>query len=240
MIGILYLPACTCVLQEGIDEREANEIILALAESGIHAEKVHRESKSESRFAVKVLDREFPQAWRVLQAAGLPRPKHEGFRNVFNERGIIPGRMEEQALFLSALQEEIARTLESVEGVVSVRIHTSVYSKNEMGQNALPPTASVLIGYQSSPNEKLPLSEQAVRKIVANAVVGLEVDRVAVVFTPRRRIVLPKAKDKKEGTQAVVKVSAIGVGCLALFLAVVFIFFMWRVARSKAITSSGG
>jgi type III secretion protein J len=96
----LVLPGCGTTLQSELSEREANEILLVLAEAGITGEK----SGQGSQWTIEVKQSDLSRAFLVLSAAGLPRPRHTGFLGVYKERGLVPGRMEEQALYLSALQ----------------------------------------------------------------------------------------------------------------------------------------
>jgi type III secretion protein J len=227
----LGLTGCNTMLQGGLDEREANQMMLVLAEAGIDAGKTGQGSD----WSVEVGTGDHTRAWRALRAAGLPRPRHTGFLEVYKERALVPGRMEEQALYLSALQEEIAQTLESVEGVVTARVHASVKTEGRPGrtQHSVA-SASVLVCYRPSPEGQPPISEQAVQKLTANAVFGLAPERVAVVFTPKRAVVLPQSQagDSSEAV-GLAKLVALGVAALALIIAA---FIGLRRKLTRAVT----
>jgi type III secretion protein J len=142
--------------------------------------------------------------------------------------------MEDQALYLSALQEEIAQTLESVEGVVSARVHVQQKSSGRPGHRSpVESTASVLISYRPDPQGSLPLPEQAVQKVVAHAVAGLSPARVAVVFAPRRKVVLPAGETDSAKTPGGVKTAAVGVASAALGLSLVVVIRRWRRGRPR-------
>ncbi|MBN2493191.1 MAG: hypothetical protein JXR96_01265 [Deltaproteobacteria bacterium] len=189
---LLSLAACRSTLHGGLDEREANEMLLVLAEAGIEASKSEEGQRS---FQIRVEQEDLARAFQALQRAGLPRARHAGFHQVYKERGLVPDRTEAQAIFLSALQEEVAETLESIEGVIAVRVHASLgpARPSPLGagsrQGPKPErTASVLICHQAGPEGRAPVSRQAVQELVANAIEGLEPARVAVVFAPRRTV----------------------------------------------------
>lgn len=222
----LLVSGCGTTLQGGLSEGEANEILLVLAGAGIPGEKIGQGSE----WAVEVADSDLSGAFRLLNAAGLPRPKHTGFLGVYKERGLVPGRMEEQALYLSALQEEISETLESVEGVVSARVHVTAKAEQRFSKAEVsPPTASVLIGYHPGAGAPPPISADEVKQIVANAVVGLERDRVAVVFSKKRKVEVPAAVTRTGGSGGLLRVAAAGLAALAFCVSA--FFFLRRRQR---------
>ena len=223
LAALVFVSGCHSALQGGLEESAANEMLLVLAEAGVAGRK-ERSGSGDRTWTVIVPEDELSLAWRVLHGAGLPRTRHAGFRTVYAERGLVPGRLEERALFLSAMQEEIAETLESVEGVVSARVHAAVRAERSgyrrLGENAdrPDPTAAVLIVYLPGPDGVPPLSEEEVKKIVTNAVDGLEPGRVAVVFTPRRPVRLPGQDSDRGGSASSgpMRLASVVIAALAL------------------------
>lgn len=223
----VFFTGCYSILQSDLDENEANEVVLVLAEAGVEAQKISSDSNSDVTWSVKVYEDDLSKAWRILRAVGLPKPRHEGFRSVYKERALVPGKMEEHALFLSALQEEMAATLENIEGVVSARVHVARKLESRFGKEKTGvTTASVLICYRPGLAGEKPISKEAVGKLLANAVVGLEPARVAIVFTPKRQVNLPKAQaeNRADGVTMAQK-AAIGGAGLALCLALSVVLF---------------
>lgn len=228
----LVLPGCGTTLQSGLSEREANEILLALAGAGITGEK----SGQGSQWTVEVEHSDLSRAFLVLSSAGLPRPRHTGFLGVYKERGLVPGRMEERALYLSALQEEISKTLESVEGVVSARVHVTAGPEKRISKAEAPaPTASVLIGYHPGSDAQPPISRDEVKKIVAHAVVGLERDRVMVVFSPKRKVAVPAALTRAGDSKGFLRIAAVALAMLAFCVSAFFFLRKRKQARPAAI-----
>jgi len=234
LLLVLATSGCSTLVQGGLDEREANEMMLVLAGTGIEATK----RGQGADWSIEVSRGDLSSAWRALRAVGLPRPRHTGFLQVYKERALVPGRMEEQALYLSALQEEIAQTLESVEGVVSARVHASVKTEGRPGrtQHSVT-TASVLVCYRPTDDGRLPLAEAEVQKLTANAVAGLSSEKVAVVFTPKRAVMLPaQAPVDQSGGMGLVKLIALAVAALALVLAAVMAMRRWRTRAATCRT----
>jgi type III secretion protein J len=232
ILTLVFLSGCGTTLQGGLSEGEANEILLVLAEAGIAGEK----SGQGSEWAVEVGGSELSKAFLALNAAGLPRPRHTGFLGVYHERGLVPGRMEEQALYLSALQEEISRTLESVEGVVSARVHVTVKPEKKFSKAETPPTtASVLIGYNPDASARLPISKEEVKKIVSNAVAGLEGDRVAVVFTQKRLAAVPAVVTRTGSSGGLLRMAAAAMAVLAFCVSTFFFLRKRRSARPALV-----
>jgi len=225
----ILLSGCGTTLQGGLSESEANEILLVLVGAGITGEK----TSQGAEWAVEVTDSDLSGAFQVLSAAGLPRPKHTGFLGVYRERGLVPGRMEEQALYLSALQEEISKTLESVEGVVFARVHVTAKPEKKFDRTeASPPTASVLIGYHLDAGAQPPISKDEVKKIVANAVVGLVRNRVVVVFSKKRMVMVPVSVSQAGNPNGMLRVAAAALAALA-FCGSAF-FFLRKRKRDRS------
>lgn len=228
----LVLSGCGTMLQSELSEREANEILLVLAESGIMGEK----SGQGSQWAIEVKHSDLSRAFLVLSAAGLPRPKHTGFLGVYKERGLVPGRMEERALYLSALQEEISQTLESVEGVVSARVHITTKPEKRISKTEAPPaTASVLIGYHPDSGAHPPISRDEVEKIVAHAVMGLERDRVVVVFSPKRKVAVPAVVTRVGSSKGLLRMAAVALAVLAFCVSAFFFLRRRKQVRHAAL-----
>lgn len=226
------LSGCGTTLQSELSEREANEILLVLAEAGITGEK----SGQGSQWAVEVEHSNLSRAFLLLSSAGLPRPRHTGFLGVYKERGLVPGRMEEQALYLSALQEEISETLESVEGVVSARVHVTSRPEKRISKTEAPaPTASVLIGYHPGSDAQPPISPDEVKKIVAHAVVGLERERVMVVFSPKRKVAVPAVASRAADSRGLLRIAAVALAVLAFCASAFFFMRKRRQARPAPV-----
>lgn len=185
------LVACERVpVQGGLPEREANEIVLLLEEAGVPAKK-DREStvggaagRADRAWSVTVGSNDAGRALQVLSDHALPRETPPGFSEVMSHESLIPTATEERVRHRQALAGELARTLESVRGVIEARVHLALPEAAELPTlEAAPaaPSASVLLRI-STPATPLPVDD--VKRLVAGAVPGLSPTGVSVVLVP--------------------------------------------------------
>src|SRR4029079_8098004 len=86
------------------------------------------------------------RALELLRAAGLPRGQRTGFAEVYGQPSLVPTATEERARYVEALSGEIERTLETVDGVVSARVHLVLEESDPLdGKSRVPAQAAVLL-----------------------------------------------------------------------------------------------
>ncbi len=168
----------------GLDEPQANEILVALDEGGVGAAK-RREDGADGRWTVSVRSREASRAQRILAERQLPRARPPGFGDVFGKGSMVPTPTEEHALYLHALAGELARSVESIDGVLEARIHLGLPQPDPLrpGDRAAP-RAAVLVKCRPAACDAVRALEGGIRALVAGAADGLEASRVSVVVAP--------------------------------------------------------
>jgi type III secretion protein J len=182
IVVVAALIGCSTPIQHGLDEAAANEVLTALERSGIEACKTRDDSNGEA-FIISVAKTQSVQALETLHALGLPRGRRAGFGEIYKQASLVPTATEERARYLEALAGEIERTLETVEGVVSARVHLVLAEPNPLavdGNPRMAAQAAVLLKLRAGPP---PLAEAEVQKLVAGSVAGLVPQAVAVVVT---------------------------------------------------------
>ena len=120
----------------------------------------------------------------LLRSLGLPRSQRSGLAEMYGQPSLVPTATEERARFVEALGNDIERTLETVEGVVSARVHITLAESDPLAADTkprVPAQAAVLIKAKAGP--LLTLKDTEVQKLVAGAVPGLAAEKVAVVVT---------------------------------------------------------
>jgi type III secretion protein J len=183
LVVVAVLAGCSTPIQHGLEEGAANDVVAALERAGIAAEKVREEAAGTSGFVVRVSDEDAVRALDLLHALGLPRGRRSGFAEVYAQPSLVPTATEERARYLQALSGEIERTLESVDGVVSARVHLVMAEVDPLaidGKPRVPAQAAVLL--KTHPGLP-PIKEADVQKLVAGSVPGLGPGNVAVVLT---------------------------------------------------------
>jgi type III secretion protein J len=180
VVLLALLAACSTPIRHGLDEPAANEVVSALERSGIGAEKGPDEAGGPTTFVVRVSQGDAVRALEVLHALGLPRDRRTGFAEIYAQPSLVPTATEERARYLQALSGEIERTLETVDGVVSARVHLVLEETEVMGDKPrVPAQAAVLLKTRAGPQIK----DAEVCKLVAGSVPGLAAANVAVVST---------------------------------------------------------
>jgi type III secretion protein J len=182
LLPLALLVACSGVdLQSGLDERQANDAVIALDQAGIGAEKLREEGARVPTYRLRVASGDVAQALKVLRSQELPRENPKGVVELMGQPSLIPTATQERALHVAALAGELARTLETIDGVLAARVHLSLPDDNPLreAEHKATPSASVLIKARTG----TALAEDDVKRLVAGSVEGLAPARVSVVMT---------------------------------------------------------
>lgn len=183
----LITAACQTELAHDLDEHEANRVASLLATEGIPAETSAEGRSGDRTWTISVPSAEAPRGRQLLRAHELPGQPEPGLAEVFDEGGLLPSAMEERAMLTRALQGELVRTLESVQGVFDARVHLSIPASHRtfapLRQETRAPTASVLLRFRG---DHPPLSNEQIRQLVAGGVDELSPDDVTVVSLGQR------------------------------------------------------
>jgi type III secretion protein J len=179
---------CSTSVLHGIDERAANEATTALERAGIGAEKVPDDTVAAgptgATFTVRVTGSDASRALDLLHALGLPRQPRRGFAETYGQPSLIPTPSEERARYLNATAGEIEKTLETIDGVVSARVHLALEESDPLSLDGKPREGSRAAVLLKARPGAAPISERDVQKLVAGSVAGLEPAVVGVVVTP--------------------------------------------------------
>jgi type III secretion protein J len=191
LLGVVlaFTLACDGVreLVQGLDEFEANEIMVVLEAKGISATKVKLEGR-QITYAITVVESEARDAMRILVANKLPRRRPTGLAEVYpaGSGGLIPTRSEEKAKFLMALQGEVERKLQRLPGIQSAHVTIVQPDKDivrDLDTPPPPPTASVAIVFNAYDDRGTSLiSQDDVQRLVAGSVEDLKPQNVTVVM----------------------------------------------------------
>jgi type III secretion protein J len=183
LLALACAPGCSSPIQHGLDEAAANEIVTSLERAGLGASKTRDD---DGAFVVSVGRADVIQALELMRSLGLPRAQRSGFGEIYKQPSLVPTPTEDRARYSEALAGEIARTLETVDGVVSARVHLVLPEPDplalaEAGKPRVAAQAAVLLKTRTA--SALPIREAEVQKLVAGSVPGLEPAAVAVVTT---------------------------------------------------------
>src|SRR4051812_7498696 len=180
--GLTLLAACNVPVAAGLDESDANHAVVALEKSGVAAEK-DRDPDSEGRWRISVARDDASSAAGILSSESLPPAASPGLLETLGQGSIVPSHASEQAKFVAGISGELERSLRSLDGVVSVRVHLAIPVQDALSpeETPVPASASVLLRHRgSSP----PIAINDIQRLVAGAVPGLTASQVSVIAAP--------------------------------------------------------
>src|SRR4030095_5531462 len=167
-------------------ESEANEILVALADRGIEAEKAAVEKSQKISWSVLVAQKDTPAARKVLVENNLPRKKELGFSGICKEKGLIPTPEEEKCRKLLALKGEIINSLSRIPGVIDSDVVLNIPDVSEFATETQPskrPTASAVLRVKKSSDVMMELTEPKIQRFISNTIENLDPRDVSVVIT---------------------------------------------------------
>ncbi len=192
--GLLLLAGCqkTTLVVSGVDEREANEIIVFLASSGIPSIKTPGSSSSPGgaqgapKWNISVEEKKATDAMAILNQNGLPRLKGVNLLDLFGKTGMMSSEKEDNIRYQAGLAEQIASTIRKIDGVIDANVQISFPAADTQSlpwEQATPQkiTAAIYVKHQGvldDPNSHLVMK---IKRLVSGSVQGLEINDVTVI-----------------------------------------------------------
>jgi type III secretion protein J len=189
-LAILCVPLLACAraeLLQGLDERQANEVVAWLLRHNIGAEK-HAQGKSG--FVVQVSPRDLAEAIDLVQSRGLPSMPRTQIAHQFPADAMISTPLAERARLLSAIEQRLEESLATLADVQSARVHVSYDAGLIEGslQQRKPPAmhvAAVLVHVAGADEQAL---LQLARRFLRNAFVDVSYDDISVLLTAAQEV----------------------------------------------------
>lgn len=194
----------------------------------------------DGKWSLGVPRAEVARALEILAREGLPDTRRPGLSEVSVQNSLVPSLQAEQARLLSGVSSDIERSLVSVEGIMSARVHLALANWDLLNQteahDAAVPSASVLVRCRGG---NCPISTQDIQKVVAGAV-AISPDKVQVVtsaggvthdITPRVVSFGPFAVLRES---AKLLRAAVASSVLLNLTTLALLIFYWQKARRSA------
>lgn len=188
ILALTLMAGCKAEVYHALDERSANEMVVALEQQGIRGEKVPDPTTKET-WMVIVPSESRVDALSTLKAQGLPRPAAEGFGKFYPSGGLIPTSNEEHVLLQYATAQEIRRGLLTVDGVVDAHVNLVMPKKARVRLSRDPEQktrASILIKYRPNTEGKAPLNDAQVKSLVTGGVEEILPEDISVILSPEQ------------------------------------------------------
>jgi len=172
-LGSYYLnrPAYE-TLYVGLERSDVNQIGLVLGEAGIGFD------VASDGTTVLVPAGSTAQARMLLAEKGLPTSANAGYELFDNVGSLGLTSFMQQVTRVRALEGEIGRTIQSIQGIKAARVHIVMGERANFRREEQQPTASVVIRASEVDAAKAAMS---IRYLVAAAVPGLDADKVTVL-----------------------------------------------------------
>jgi flagellar M-ring protein FliF len=161
------------LLYSNLDLKEAGNITQNLDQAGIKYE-----VKGDG--STILVDRDKVASTRLmLSSKGLPTSGSVGYEIFDNTSALGQTDFVQQLNRQRALEGELGRTISSLDGITSARVHLVLPKRQLFEQEAEQPSAAVTIGVGG--REPGPDNVRAIQNLIAGAVPSLKPDRVTVV-----------------------------------------------------------
>jgi type III secretion protein J len=185
----LALAGCKQAIYTRLSEAEANDVLLTLIKGGVEAQK---RSGEEGTFSVWVPEAEIATAIELLRADAQPSEHYSNLGEVFARNSLVSSPTEERVRYIYGLQQELAKTLSQIDGVLVARVHIVVPASDPFEAAAKPSSASVFLKHRADINMQLVVP--SVKDLVVRSIEGLTADSVAVSLFPARATITPPAQ----------------------------------------------
>lgn len=161
------------LLFSGVSIREAGEITQRLEQAGVDYE------LSPDGGAIFVPRSRVLDARMMLSADGLPSRGSVGYEIFDKPEALGQTSFQQNINRLRALEGELARTIASLDGVESARVHLVLPERQLFERDRQEPSASIVIALRR--DDLTSGQVRAIRNLVASAVPGLQANRVTIL-----------------------------------------------------------
>ncbi|NDL61506.1 EscJ/YscJ/HrcJ family type III secretion inner membrane ring protein [Enterobacteriales bacterium SAP-6] len=176
----LLLTACNDEpLLKGLDQQQANEVIATLQRNNIQAGKA---DKGKTGYSVSVRKADIPAAVDLLKAHDLPSQPRMEISRLFPSDSLVSSPRAEKARLYSAIEQRLEQSLQTMDGVVSDRVHVSYdIDSGDTGRAPAPMHISALVTYQSDVDPILMIND--IKRFLKNSFNQVDYDNISVVLS---------------------------------------------------------
>lgn len=223
---VLSLAACKQELYGQLSETDCNEMVAALLQYGVDAQKTTADGGKT--WSVAVGDKELVHAMEVLRARGLPRKKYDDLGSLFKKDGMVSTPTEERVRFIYGLSQELDDTLSKIDGVVVARVQIVLPNNDPLAQSVKPSSAAVFIKYR--PDASVETLTPQIKNLVVHSIEGLTYDQVSVTSVAADALDLEATADRRNDSLVYVGGT---LGALLLMIAGAFALLRGSAGKPK-------
>lgn len=183
-LSALLLAGCDDPLYSNLSEREANRMIALLRAEGMSA--TRRLDAESGTYSITIRSSEFAEAVTLLEEHNLPNTRFSSLGEIFMADGLVTSPFEERARFVYAMNQELSRSISSIDGVIEARVHLVIPKDNPLDPGSEKARASVFLYH--SPDFPYARDMPKIKMAVANSIDKLSYEDVSVMTFNRDRI----------------------------------------------------
>lgn len=171
-------------LLQGLDQQQVNEVISVLQRNNITATKV---DNGKTGYSVQIAQADFAAAVDLLALYSLPSRARVEIAQMFPADSLVASPRAEKARLYSALEQRLEQSLNTLEGVVSARVHVSYdLETGESGRKVVPIHLSALVVYERDSEPQRLVND--IKRFLKNSFSAMDYDRISVVLSKRALI----------------------------------------------------
>ena len=168
-------------LLQGLDQRQANQVVAALQRQGIDSEKLDR---GKAGYSVGVDRGDFGRAVERLQLEDLPSPPQLEITQLFPSDTLVSSPRAEKARLNSALEQRLGQILRNLDHVLSAHVQLS-YALDDPSGGVQAPAAHAAVLLVSEPEADPELLIQDAQRMLKNSFSSMDYANISVVVTQR-------------------------------------------------------
>ncbi|MGL5727894.1 MAG: EscJ/YscJ/HrcJ family type III secretion inner membrane ring protein, partial [Plesiomonas sp.] len=185
LMAAMILTLAGCQQQEllkGLDQQQANEVIAILQRNNIEASKLDR---GKEGYSIAVAQPDFAASVDWLKTYNLPsRPRME-IADMFPTDSLVSSPRAEKARLYSAIEQRLEQSLQTIEGILSARVHVSYdIDSGENSRSAKPTHLSALAVYDREIDPSQTLND--IKRFLKNSFSDIEYENISVVLSRRQ------------------------------------------------------
>ena len=217
LLSFTTITACAGEIDivHGLNELEANRILVVLGSQGIDATKIKEEARVIT-WAIIVSQSDAQRSLQILVENNLPQTRSTGLAEVYpaGGGGLIPTKSEEKAKFMMAIQGEIERKLKTLPNVQQAHVSVVNPDKDVIRDLDTPPppsTASVALVYNPGPKGGPPASIEEIKNLVSASVEDLRGENVEVLLKANVAGMMLVGTDDEDGPAVAMGEKVLGI-----------------------------
>lgn len=226
--SLLLLTGChEQELLKNLDQNQANEVIALLQQNNIDA---YKKESAKSGYIIYIEKEDFIAAVDLINRYGLPRKPRLEIAQMFPSDSLVSSPLAEKARLYSGIEQRLAQSLHSIEGIVTAHVHIS-YELNSSIENKKKEHkyhVAALIKYNDTIKD-VNLLINDIKRFLKNSVNGVNYEDISVVTTEMEQINRLTLIPNHHG----IKSSLIWLSAVNIFLILIIGFILFMIKKNS-------